>query len=246
MLSAIRPDANARGRASRGIPVRRDRLVARGRADAGEPQTRRCRTFTIAFEDAAFDEAPDARRVAEHLGTEHTELVVTDKDALETIPKLPDLYDEPFADSSQIPTAMLAAPDARRHVTVALSGDGGDELFAGYNRYTWAQRFWHRIEPVPRPCRHVAAGALDAVPRVWWDAAFERADAVPPQVDEGADARHEDPEGRPGPRRGRSRRDLPAARLASRRPGCDGSGIRRARRPSSPSRAAGPTSNRSS
>ena len=134
----------------------------------------RVKTFTIAFEDSAFDESSDAMRVAEHLGTDHTELVVTDKDALETIPRLPVLYDEPFADSSQIPTALLASL-ARKHVTVALSGDGGDELFAGYNRYTWAEKFWHRVEPVPRSVRHVAARAIDTVPPVWWDAAFERA-----------------------------------------------------------------------
>jgi asparagine synthase (glutamine-hydrolysing) len=142
--------------------------------------TEKVRTFTIAFEDAGFNEAPDARRVAEHLGTEHVELVVTDKDALETIPKLPHLYDEPFADSSQIPTALLSGL-ARAHVTVALSGDGGDELFGGYNRYTWAERFWGRIEPVPRPVRRLAGAALDAVPPTWWDRGFERAGPVLPR-----------------------------------------------------------------
>jgi asparagine synthase (glutamine-hydrolysing) len=129
------------------------------------------RTFTIAFDDAAYNESHDARRVADHLGTDHLELVVTDKDALETIPKLPKLYDEPFADSSQIPTTLLAAM-TRAHVTVALSGDGGDELFGGYNRYTWAQSFWKRLEPVPRPLRRLAAGALGAVPPGWWDTAL--------------------------------------------------------------------------
>jgi asparagine synthase (glutamine-hydrolysing) len=126
------------------------------------------RTFTIAFEDAAYNESHDARRVAEHLGTDHLELVVTEKDALETIPRLPKLYDEPFADSSQIPTTLLAAM-TRAHVTVALSGDGGDEVFGGYNRYTWAQGFWRRLQPVPRPMRRWAAGALGTVPPTWWD-----------------------------------------------------------------------------
>jgi asparagine synthase (glutamine-hydrolysing) len=138
------------------------------------------RSFTIAFEDSAYDESPDARRVADHLGTEHVELVVTDKDALEVIPKLPQLYDEPFADSSQIPTALLARL-ARQHVTVALSGDGGDEMFGGYNRYAWAESFWGRIAAVPRPVRHLAGAALDMVPPKWWDRAFERADPLLPK-----------------------------------------------------------------
>ncbi len=142
--------------------------------------TEKVKTFTIAFDEAGFNEAPDARRVAEHLGTEHLELVVTDKDALETIPKLPRLYDEPFADSSQIPTALLSAL-ARAHVTVALSGDGGDELFGGYNRYAWGERFWRRIEPVPRPVRSLAAMALDAVPPRLWDRGFERAGPILPR-----------------------------------------------------------------
>src|SRR3984957_3501760 len=126
------------------------------------------RTFTIAFEDARYDESQDARRVADHLGTDHLDLVVTDADALEAIPKLPTLYDEPFADSSQIPTTLLAAM-TKKHVTVALSGDGGDELFGGYNRYTWAENFWRRFEIVPRPVRTFGARALAAVPPPWWD-----------------------------------------------------------------------------
>jgi asparagine synthase (glutamine-hydrolysing) len=137
------------------------------------------RTFTIAFDDAAYDEADDARRVAEHLGTEHLELTVTAADARAVIPTLPALYDEPFADSSQVPTAVLARL-TREHVTVALSGDGGDELFGGYNRYAWADHFWGRIAPIPRPLRRGAAAGLRAVPPAAWDRAFRLAGPVLP------------------------------------------------------------------
>lgn len=139
------------------------------------------KTFTIALADAAFDEAGDARAVADHLGTEHAELVVTPADALDAVASLPTWYDEPFADSSQIPTALLARL-TRRHVTVALSGDGGDELFAGYNRYLWASRFWSRLGRLPRPVRVGAARALDAVSPAAWDALFERAGPVLPKA----------------------------------------------------------------
>ncbi len=137
------------------------------------------KTFTIAFEDALYDEAPQARAVAEHLGTEHHELVVTARDALDVIPRLPTIYDEPFADSSQIPTTVLAHL-TRAHVTVALSGDGGDELFGGYNRYAWAERFWRRIEPIPLPLRRASAAALGAIPPRWWDRAFAGAEHLLP------------------------------------------------------------------
>jgi asparagine synthase (glutamine-hydrolysing) len=141
--------------------------------------TSKVQTFTIAFDDAGFDEAPQARAVADHLGTEHHELLVTPGDALDVVPRLPEIYDEPFADSSQIPTTVLARL-TRAHVTVALSGDGGDELFGGYNRYAWAERFWKRVEPVPLPLRRVAAAALGAVPPGWWDRAFDGARRVLP------------------------------------------------------------------
>ncbi len=139
------------------------------------------KTFTIAFEDAGYDEATHARRVASHLGTEHTELLMTAADALETIPRLPALYDEPFADSSQIPTAVLASL-TREHVTVAMSGDGGDELFGGYNRYGWAERFWRLVEPVPRPLRGVAGALLGAVPPRVWDGGAQLVGRILPRT----------------------------------------------------------------
>jgi asparagine synthase (glutamine-hydrolysing) len=125
------------------------------------------RTFTIGFENAAFDEADHAAAVARHIGTEHTKLVVTAKDALDVVPKLPEYYDEPFADSSQIPTYLVSAM-TRRHVTVALSGDGGDELFAGYNRYQLATRTWRTMALLPRPLRSAIAGALTSISADRW------------------------------------------------------------------------------
>ena len=123
------------------------------------------RTFTIGFADGAHDESPHARAVAAHLGTRHTELIVSPQQARDMIPRLAAVYGEPFADASQIPT-LLVSELARREVTVSLSGDGGDELFAGYERYHWAQR----MAAVPRVARRLAGAALGAMPPRAWSA----------------------------------------------------------------------------
>ena len=125
------------------------------------------RTYTIGFDLPGFDEAPHSAAVARHLGTDHTELTVTAKQALDVIPQLPDMYDEPFADSSQIPTHLVSAM-TRRHVTVALSGDGGDELFGGYNRYQLSTGFLRSLSLLPRPLRRAIAATLTAVPADRW------------------------------------------------------------------------------
>ena len=109
-------------------------------------------TFTIGFHEQKFNEALYAKKVADHLGTNHTELYISSKEAMEVIPKLPEMYDEPFADSSQIPTHLISKL-ARRDVTVALSGDGGDELFLGYNRYFVGQKLWKVLPHIPKVLR---------------------------------------------------------------------------------------------
>jgi len=129
------------------------------------------RSFTIGFKEAGFDEAADARAVAKHLGTDHTELTVEPHHALAVIPKLAEWYDEPFADSSQVPT-FLVSEMTRRSVTVALSGDGGDELFAGYNRYFLGSKLWRTLAPLPAGLRAAAAGLIRSVPPGRWDALF--------------------------------------------------------------------------
>lgn len=127
------------------------------------------RTFSIGFEETGFDEAVYAREVAKHFGTEHHEMYVGAADAIAVIPRLPTMYGEPFADSSALPTHLVSA-FARRHVTVALSGDGGDELFGGYNRYLHAPRLWRSLAPLPHPLRRLVAGAGAQLPDAVWNA----------------------------------------------------------------------------
>ena len=121
------------------------------------------RTFTIGFADRAFDESAEAAAVAAHLGTDHTPLEVSDAAAAELIPELPDIWDEPFGDISEIPMHLVSKL-ARSQVTVSLSGDGGDELFAGYNRHAWLERLWRRAAPLPDPVRRMAGSALLRIP----------------------------------------------------------------------------------
>ena len=131
--------------------------------------SRQVKTCTVGFEQSGFDEAPHARAVARHLGTEHSELLVSSSDTQAVIPKLASMYDEPFADSSQIPTHLVCAA-ARQQVTVALSGDAGDELFGGYDRYRWGPRIWNRLEWVPMPARRALGAAIAAIPGGAWEA----------------------------------------------------------------------------
>jgi len=126
-------------------------------------------TFTVGFDEVGFDESPHALAVAQHLGTEHHALRVTAADARAVIPQLPVMYDEPFADSSQIPTHLVCKA-AQLGVTVALSGDGGDELFGGYNRYLWGPLVWNRMKWIPRAVRRGVAAGSTRVPMAAWDA----------------------------------------------------------------------------
>lgn len=141
-------------------------VVALMQAQSSQP----VRSFTIGFEQEGFNEAQHARAVAEHLQTDHTELTVTAQDALDVIPLLPQIYDEPFADSSQIPT-FLVSKLTRQHVTVSLSGDGGDELFAGYTTYRHAENLWRSMQRLPAPLRPMTK-ALSALSIKQWDALF--------------------------------------------------------------------------
>ena len=131
------------------------------------------KTFSIGFKDQAYNEATDAARIAKYLGTDHHEEYFDEKDLLEYIPCLPDVFDEPFADPSQLPT-MLLARMTRQHVTVALSGDGGDELFGGYTRHHAAARL-HRIQTfLPQWCRSVIGGMITTLPQATWDRLSDR------------------------------------------------------------------------
>lgn len=131
----------------------------------------RTHTFSIGFEEHAFNEADDARQIADHLGTRHHELYVSAKDALECIPKLAHIYDEPFADSSQVPSYLLSKM-ARENISVALSGDGGDEAFGGYNRYLMGEKLARFNRLMPESSRSLASNLMQAVDPELWDRLF--------------------------------------------------------------------------
>ena len=138
------------------------------------------KTFSIGLRESEYNEASEAARVARHLHTDHTELYATPQEAMEVVPHLPRIYDEPFADSSQIPT-FLVSRLARQHVTVSLSGDGGDELFGGYNRHTWAGPLWRKLEPIPRPLRRLGAAGILSLSADAWDSLFRASTSVLPR-----------------------------------------------------------------
>ena len=125
------------------------------------------KTFTIGFKEDSFNEAQFARKVANHIGTDHTEIILTANDALEVIQKLPHIYDEPFADSSQIPTHLVSLA-ASQSLTVALTGDGGDEIFGGYNRYFWTERLWNKLALYPPSLRSFAGKIFMNFPNDGW------------------------------------------------------------------------------
>lgn len=139
----------------------------------------RVKTFTIGFHEGAYNEGERARAVARHLGTEHTEFYVSAREALDVVPRIPTLFDEPFGDSSQIPTFLVASL-ARKHVTVALSGDGGDELFGGYNRYLWASRDSHGLMKTPPIVRRGLSKVIRHVPISMWDRLLTMASPILP------------------------------------------------------------------
>jgi asparagine synthase (glutamine-hydrolysing) len=163
-------------------------VVALMQAQSSRP----VKTFTIGYEGSSYSEAKEAAAVARHLGTEHHEHNVTSADALAVVERLPEIYDEPFADSSQIPT-FLVSRFAREHVTVALSGDAGDELFCGYNRYLWTARMWPRLARMPRSLRRGFARSVALLGPTTWTAFFDATNRILPdryRVKGGGDKLH--------------------------------------------------------
>src|SRR5690606_23079527 len=157
-------------------------VVALMQAEAQRTGDDPVRTFSIGFLERGFDEARYAKRLAEHLKTRHTELYVTDADCLAMVPKLASIYDEPFADSSQVGVCLVSKL-ASEHVTVALTGDGGDEVFGGYNRYTRAATLWRRMEGFPGPLRRgLATAATSSLGRALTRSVSRLEDALPQAV----------------------------------------------------------------
>ena len=148
---------------------------------ASQESTSGLRTFAVSVGAGNADEGPAAQAVARHLGTVHTELRVEARDGLDLVPTLPAMYDEPFADPSQIPTALICAA-ARSHVTVCLSGDAGDEVFGGYNRYTAGEAVWRRSARVPLRARTTAGALVMRIPPAGWDALYARAARAIPSL----------------------------------------------------------------
>jgi asparagine synthase (glutamine-hydrolysing) len=153
-------------------------VVALMQAQSSRP----IKTFSIGFAEQQYNEAEYAKAVATYLGTEHTELYVTAQAALDVIPQLPQLYDEPFADSSQIPTFLLSKM-TREHVTVSLSGDAGDELFGGYSRYFLGPDIWQKISWIPLGMRQFYAKLLVSVPPATWDSIVGNISKVVPRLE---------------------------------------------------------------
>jgi len=151
-------------------------VVALMQAQSARP----VKTFTIGFHEEGYNEAKHAKAVAKHLGTEHTELYVTPAEAMAVISQLPEIYDEPFSDSSQIPT-VLVSKMTRQYVTVALSGDGGDELFGGYNRYLWGRDIWRKIGWMPTSARVAMAHGLTALSPQGWDRIISAMEPILPR-----------------------------------------------------------------